>query len=93
MTSFRIIDARYKYEFDGGHIRGAENFGSWNEEFDKEFFPKLVDSSDKENEPLSSATDSKRHILIFHCEFSSVRGPSLLRLLRNKYANGISFKC
>ena len=99
MTSFRIIDARYKYEFDGGHIRGAENFGSWNEEeFDKEFFPeslgpKLVDSSDKENEPLASATDSKRHILIFHCEFSSVRGPSLLRFLRNKYANGISFKC
>ena len=91
VTSFRIIDARYEYEFEGGHIRGAENFGRWNEDdFVKEFFPEslgpmVVDSSDKENEPTAvAAPDSKRHILIFHCEFSSVRGPALLRLLRNK---------
>lgn len=31
ISSFRIIDARYTYEFDGGHIKGAESFGKWEE--------------------------------------------------------------
>ena len=26
----------------------------------------------------------KREILVFHCEFSSARGPALMRLLRKK---------
>jgi hypothetical protein len=32
VSSFRVIDARYSYEFTGGHIRGAENFGTWDEQ-------------------------------------------------------------
>lgn len=32
VASYRIIDARYAYEYDGGHIRGAENYGLWDEE-------------------------------------------------------------
>ena len=36
----RIVDARYKYEYDGGHINGAENWGHWEEEaFWAEFLP------------------------------------------------------
>merc|ERR1719489_553211 len=26
VESFRIVDVRYKFEFDGGHIQGAENW-------------------------------------------------------------------
>ena len=79
VASYRIIDARYCYEFKGGHIRGAENFGTWDEEaFFKEFLPTL--------EPRHSVpdTDEKAHIIIFHCEFSSERGPKLMALLRKR---------
>eukprot|EP00096_Caligus_rogercresseyi_P012243 TRINITY_DN506_c2_g1_i1.p1 TRINITY_DN506_c2_g1~~TRINITY_DN506_c2_g1_i1.p1 ORF type:complete len:563 (+),score=201.18 TRINITY_DN506_c2_g1_i1:98-1786(+) len=80
VESFRIIDARYVYEFEGGHIRGAENFGSWNE---GAFFDEFLPVSKK---PLAKPypLEAKRTILIFHCEFSSVRGPELMKKLRQK---------
>jgi hypothetical protein len=87
VASFRIIDARYSYEFKGGHIRGAENFGTWDEQsFIDEFFSKTLGpkklslASDNNDE----AKPEKRNILIFHCEFSSARGPALARMLRKK---------
>ena len=86
VASFRILDARYSYEFKGGHIRGAENFGKWNEDNFKEAFlpetlgPKHLEVLRRDSPP--SSFDAKRNILIFHCEFSSVRGPTLLRHLR-----------
>lgn len=89
VASVRIIDARYAYEFEGGHIRGAENFGRWDEAaFFREFFPETIgpkstNAADKENADPDDVSP-ERHIIVFHCEFSSVRGPALLRLLRNK---------
>lgn len=121
IAKVRIIDARYCYEFEGGHIRGAENFGAWDEEaFLKEFFPanlkakQFTAAANKKDENASSSqtadADSKtkdedtsnignknssggndcnngdeegREILVFHCEFSSARGPALMRKLRS----------
>ena len=94
----RIIDARYCYEYEGGHIRGAENFGMWEEEaFLAEFFPpsleekpltpkplRSTENENKENENIVEKDTEKREIIIFHCEFSSARGPALMRLLRKK---------
>jgi len=94
----RIIDARYCYEYEGGHIRGAENFGTWNEEiFLNEFFPPSLEAKILTPKPKKSIEDTiecnshpgsneseKREILVFHCEFSSARGPALMRLLRKK---------
>jgi hypothetical protein len=80
VASFRIIDARYCYEFKGGHIRGAENFGSWDEDaFFNEFLPK-----DLGPRPTIPDKEEKAKIIIFHCEFSSARGPALMTQLRNR---------
>ena len=80
VASYRIIDARYEYEFKGGHIRGAENFGLWDEDaFFDEFLPKS--KPPRESPPDK---DDKANILIFHCEFSSARGPSIMQILRAK---------
>ena len=94
----RIIDARYCYEFEGGHIRGAENFGQWDEEaFLAEFFPPSLEAKILTPKPKLALGEQdeggtkdeyknieKREILVFHCEFSSARGPALMRLLRKK---------
>lgn len=80
ISSYRIIDARYEYEYKGGHIRGAENFGAWNEEaFFNEFLPRHL--GPKRSVP---GADEKAQVIIFHCEFSSARGPALMALLRNR---------
>lgn len=80
IASYRIVDARYCYEFKGGHIRGAENFGSWDEEaFFSEFLPENL--GPRESIPNK---EEKVRIIIFHCEFSSARGPTLMKLLRQR---------
>ncbi|XP_071089149.1 M-phase inducer phosphatase-like [Haliotis cracherodii] len=68
ISSFRVIDCRYPYEYEGGHIKGAENMYI---ECDVE---KLV----REHRHNSTG----RHILVFHCEFSSNRAPKMIRHLR-----------
>ncbi|KAL4238966.1 M-phase inducer phosphatase 1 [Mactra antiquata] len=64
-----IVDCRYPYEFEGGHIKGAVNM------YTKDQVHSLLQTS--------SSTD-KPHVLIFHCEFSSERGPKMYRFLRSQ---------
>ncbi|XP_052255025.1 M-phase inducer phosphatase 1-like [Dreissena polymorpha] len=64
-----IVDCRYPYEFEGGHIKGAVNL------FTKDDVNALL------HRPVSG---DKRHVLIFHCEFSSERGPKMYRFLRSQ---------
>ncbi|CAB3977131.1 M-phase inducer phosphatase 1-like [Paramuricea clavata] len=66
-----IIDCRYPYEYDGGHIKTAMNMHTKEEIYN--FFLKKPKSCPE-----------KRTVLIFHCEFSSKRAPTLYRYLRNK---------
>uniref|UniRef100_G3MTW5 M-phase inducer phosphatase n=1 Tax=Amblyomma maculatum TaxID=34609 RepID=G3MTW5_AMBMU len=66
-----IVDCRYPFEYEGGHIKGAVNVFS-SEDLLSEFLEKAAPSS------------SSRRALVFHCEFSSERGPKLSRLLREK---------
>lgn len=74
IASFKILDCRYPYEYEGGHIKGAE---MWNH-------PQMVlDHLDlQKGTPVIPSEDAPRHILIFHCEFSAERGPKAQRLLR-----------
>eukprot|EP01112_Ceratiomyxa_fruticulosa_P004096 TRINITY_DN1444_c0_g2_i1.p1 TRINITY_DN1444_c0_g2~~TRINITY_DN1444_c0_g2_i1.p1 ORF type:complete len:436 (+),score=75.08 TRINITY_DN1444_c0_g2_i1:289-1596(+) len=65
-SSVYIIDCRFPYEYEGGHIRGAINL------CENELKKRFIDH------PLTEG----RICLIFHCEFSSKRAPSCYRLLR-----------
>lgn len=54
-----IVDCRFEYEYNGGHIEGALNF------CDKE---KLA-------ERLFQAPNNAKTLLILHCEYSAHRAP------------------
>ncbi|XP_012937345.1 M-phase inducer phosphatase isoform X2 [Aplysia californica] len=71
IEEFHIIDCRYPYEFEGGHIQNALNIYTKDGVIDKYL-----------KSPITLKDPSKRFILIFHCEFSSERGPGLFRFLR-----------
>ncbi|XP_010216757.1 PREDICTED: M-phase inducer phosphatase 3 [Tinamus guttatus] len=73
IDKFYILDCRYPYEYKGGHIKGAVNFHRQEDIF--EFFLK---------KPLLPSVPQKRLILVFHCEFSSERGPKMCRYLREE---------
>lgn len=61
-----VVDCRYPYEYAGGHIAGAKNV------YTKEA---ILDELFKSNQKAENK--NKRHIVVFHCEFSSERGPLL----------------
>lgn len=64
-----IIDCRFDYEFNGGHIKNAINISKQNE---------LEDKFINNVEPQTN----ERKLLIFHCEFSLFRGPTMAQHLR-----------
>lgn len=63
-----VIDCRFEYEFDGGHIDGAVNYN------DKE----LLASQ------LFEAALPGKTLLIFHCEYSAHRAPIMARHIRKQ---------
>lgn len=63
-----IVDCRFEYEFEGGHIEGAVNANS-KEEFANELFAESL---------------SKRTLLVFHCEYSAHRAPIMAKFIRHK---------
>lgn len=80
-----VIDCRFDYEFDGGHVEGAINLRT--AEAVEQF---LLSSGDEclhasaEELPLPSKSgcldtngEDKKTILVFHCEFSAKRAPTL----------------
>ena len=70
IASYKVIDCRYPYEFNGGHIANAMNLYTKQQILEELLYARV------KNTPLET-DDSKRHVLVFHCEFSSERGPNL----------------
>lgn len=70
--SLVIVDCRFEYEYNGGHINGAVNLNT-KEQMENHFF--------KNKENIESLMFSKC-IIIFHCEFSLFRGPTMYNLMR-----------
>jgi len=72
-----IIDCRFPYEFDGGHIKGAINITSIDTLLHKFFGGEIIG----------------RCCIVFHCEFSSERAPKFSTIFRkhdrslNSYPN------
>ncbi|NWX39640.1 MPIP2 phosphatase, partial [Steatornis caripensis] len=61
-----VVDCRYPYEYEGGHIKGAVNL------------PLARDAEEfLLRKPIVPSDASKRVIVVFHCEFSSERGPRM----------------
>ncbi|KAI1409022.1 Rhodanese-like protein [Hypoxylon sp. FL1857] len=65
-TQKMIIDCRFEYEYDGGHIESAVNYN------DKELLTRQLFES-----PMDGKT-----LLIFHCEYSACRAPMMARHIR-----------
>ncbi|RAR05045.1 m-phase inducer phosphatase [Stemphylium lycopersici] len=63
-----VIDCRFEYEYNGGHIEGALNF------CDKE---KLA-------ERLFQAPSSENTLLVLHCEYSAHRAPLMAKFVRSQ---------
>ncbi|KAL8952337.1 MAG: hypothetical protein Q9222_001748 [Ikaeria aurantiellina] len=63
-----IVDCRFEYEYEGGHIDGAINVNSKEELANKLFEP----------------STSSRTLIIFHCEYSAHRAPLMAKFLRHK---------
>lgn len=72
LNNFHIIDCRFDYEYNGGHIPGAININTTAgvEEF-------LLGLSAVKPTPSTSNDPAKKTILVFHCEFSVKRAPTL----------------
>ncbi|KAK0411234.1 hypothetical protein QR680_005554 [Steinernema hermaphroditum] len=64
-----VIDCRFPYEYEGGHVRGAINVHETHE-------LKQLFYHEKENVPLH------QRIPIFYCEYSQKRGPTMAKELR-----------
>ncbi|KAL0468896.1 hypothetical protein QR685DRAFT_319034 [Neurospora intermedia] len=63
-----IIDCRFEYEYEGGHIDGAINYN------DKELLARHLFETPMEG----------RTLLIFHCEYSAHRAPIMARHIRSE---------
>lgn len=60
-----VVDCRYPYEYEGGHVLGAINLHDT--DLIESAFP--VERCDEENDKM------QKPAIVFHCEFSSERGP------------------
>ncbi len=64
ITSFIIIDCRYTYEYEGGHIPGAKNLPC----------PLQVEKYFFEQQPKELGS---KVVVVFHCEYSVQRAPRM----------------
>lgn len=73
-----LVDVRYPYEHDGGHINKSINISSL-QQLESLFFTSLPTSS--------------RKVVVFHCEYSIQRAPQMALHLRktDRNLNAISY--
>eukprot|EP00041_Stephanoeca_diplocostata_P034809 m.1205678 g.1205678 ORF g.1205678 m.1205678 type:complete len:644 (-) comp24583_c0_seq5:2639-4570(-) len=76
VSEYIIVDCRFPFEYEGGHIESAVNH--WNVELAiNAFFA----------HPVVTAGNGGRTVVLFHCEFSSHRAPTMLCNLRRMDAH------
>lgn len=72
-----IVDCRFEYEFEGGHIDGAINFN------DKEALVNHLFSQEQQDSS-SNPNNMSNNALIFHCEYSNHRAPIAAKFIRQR---------
>lgn len=72
LFKYQVVDCRFDYEFEGGHIPGAINVN--NVDKLKEVFLRPEFCPQK---PSLSGDSVTQTVLVFHCEFSAKRAPTL----------------
>ena len=81
-----ILDCRFAYEFDGGHIPSAINITSFAQLEDILFSASIIESTSsaagEADNGAGAGTASRRTCLVFHCEFSQSRAPQYFSSLR-----------
>lgn len=88
IEGFTVIDCRFPYEHEGGHIATAINLNTV-EAAKRHFLTPGAGLHARRHLPLRSqsgrpdaAGQIRKHILVFHCEFSCKRGPAIALALR-----------
>ena len=71
-TSYQVIDCRFDYEYNGGHVPGAININT-TAQLEEYFLGATVEKPT----PSVSGEGGPKHVVIFHCEFSAKRAPTL----------------
>ncbi|KDQ12348.1 hypothetical protein BOTBODRAFT_56914 [Botryobasidium botryosum FD-172 SS1] len=74
---YQIIDCRFDYEHEGGHIPGAINLNT--DAAIEEFL-----MGEGKPKPSRSGDPDKKTVLIFHCEFSVKRAPTFAKHFRSR---------
>ena len=72
IADYHIIDCRFDYEYNGGHIPGAVNINTTSGVEDFLLGPALTKPKQSVSGDLANKT-----VLVFHCEFSVKRAPTL----------------
>lgn len=85
---YHVLDCRFDYEYDGGHIAGAINVKSM-DALDKLLLSEADGiHADGECLPRPSRSgqleDGQPVVLVFHCEFSAKRAPTFAKHLRSR---------
>jgi M-phase inducer tyrosine phosphatase len=78
-----IVDCRFGYEFDGGHIRAAINIQD-KKAVDSMLLKGEIFARGQSDVPLpsesgkaDSAGRRKKVVVVFHCEYSAMRAPTV----------------
>jgi len=85
-----IVDCRFGYEYEGGHIRAAINIQD-KKSVDKMLLQGEVFARGESDVPLpsesgkvDSAGQKKKVVVVFHCEYSAMRAPTVAKYLREQ---------
>ncbi len=79
MQRYHIIDCRFDYEYAGGHVAGAINVRSM-DALDSLLLTEgqgLHAQGSTLPTPSRSGEAGEKVVLVFHCEFSAKRAPTL----------------
>ncbi|KAI0048544.1 hypothetical protein FA95DRAFT_1490667 [Auriscalpium vulgare] len=79
IASYQVIDCRFDYEYNGGHVPGAINMNTTAALEELLLGPTAIKPT-----PSTSADPGLKKILVFHCEFSVKRAPTFAKHLRSR---------